>query len=131
MEKAYLRTFSLSHFIICILAINIILINSSCTSTKKNVVYFENIKRDTTLTNLVTKDFELKIQKGDLLNINISSKDPTLTVPFNAVAVGSTGYLVDNTGYIDFLFLGKIKAEGLTRDQLKEYLKNKLEPDYL
>jgi len=44
---------------------------SSCTSTKKTI-YFRDIPKDTTLTNLVSKNFEPKIQKADLLSIHTS-----------------------------------------------------------
>ena len=37
-------------------------------------------------------------------------------------------YLVDPDGYIDFPSLGRIKAAGLTRSQLEQYIKKELEP---
>ena len=37
-------------------------------------------------------------------------------------------YLVDPDGYIDFPSLVRIKAAGLTRSQLEQYIKKELEP---
>ena len=41
----------------------------SCTPAKKTF-YFQNLPKDTTLSNLVNKNFETKIQKADLLGIS-------------------------------------------------------------
>jgi polysaccharide export outer membrane protein len=103
---------------------------SSCTSSKK-MTYFQDIPGDTTLTNLVSKDFELKIQKGDLLAITISSLSPENTAIYNAPqnAEGPlTGYLVDQDGNIQFIKLGTIHVEGMTRKELKSKLEKDLVP---
>src|SRR5258708_1862092 len=64
----------------------------SCTTTKKNVLYFENLPGDTILHNLVTKDFELKIRKEDILNIGVSSlsseNSALFTAPQGAAGAG-------------------------------------------
>src|SRR5438477_13212195 len=98
---------------VTILSLFVILLFSSCAPTK-NVVYFENLKKDTTLTELVTKDFELKIQKGDILTITVMSSSDVENVKFNAAGIPG-GYQVDNDGNIDFYKLGKVKAAGLSR----------------
>ncbi len=103
---------------------------SSC-NTMKNTTYFQGIKNDTTLTNLVSKNFEPKIQKGDLLSITVSSLSPENTVLYNAPqnAQGAvTGFLVDSTGNISFFKLGNVHAEGMTRKELKEQLQQGLVP---
>ena len=103
---------------------------SACTSSKKNT-YFQDIHADTTLTNLVSKNFEPKIQKGDLLSITVSSLSPENTAIYNAPqnAQGPlTGYLVDENGNIDFIKLGSLHVEGMTRKELKEELQQKLTP---
>lgn len=102
----------------------------ACTSSKKTT-YFQDIRHDTTLTNLVSKNFEPKIQKGDFLSITVSSLSPENTALYNAPqnAQGAvTGYLVDENGNIDFIKLGSLHVEGMTRKQLKEELEQKLEP---
>jgi polysaccharide export outer membrane protein len=103
---------------------------SSCNTTK-NTFYFQNIKRDTTITHLVSRDFEPKIQKGDLLAITVSSLSPENTVLYNAPqnAEGTaTGFLVDSTGNISFFKLGQVHVAGLTRIELKELLQKELVP---
>ena len=94
-------------------------------------MYFSGIKHDTTLNNVITKNFEPKIQKGDLLSIIVSSLSPENTVLYNAPqnAEGPvTGFLVDSSGNINFLKLGSIHVAGLTRSQLKEQLQKDLMP---
>lgn len=103
---------------------------SSC-STAKNSLYFKGIKNDTTLLNVVSKNFESKIQAGDLLSIIVSSLSPENTVLYNApqnAEGAATGFLVDSTGDIDFLKLGSIHVAGMTRRELKQKLQNDLVP---
>jgi polysaccharide export outer membrane protein len=101
---------------------------SSC-STSKKTTYFQDIPNDTTLANLVSKDFEPKIQKGDLLGITVSSLSPENTAIYNAPqnAEGPlTGYLVDKEGNIEFIKLGAIHVDGMTRKELKAKLEKDL-----
>lgn len=116
--------------VMTVLLVLIVGLLSSCNTTK-NATYFHNIKRDTTLTQLVSKNFEPVIQKGDLLSIAVSSLSPENTVLYNApqnAEGGTTGFLVDSTGNISFFKLGKVHVEGLTRNELKERLQNELVP---
>lgn len=110
----------------------------SCASPKE-VVYLQDIK-EPFLQQEITQNYEIIIHKDDLLAIMVNSRNPELSLPFNmpmvtyqlGTAGGATnqqrvlGYLVDPQGYIDFPILGKIKAEGLTRSQLTNLIKNKL-----
>lgn len=110
--------------------IALIILFSSCSSTK-NTTYFQNIPKDTTLTNLVSKDFEPKIQKGDLLGITVASLSPENTIIYNAPqnAQGPlTGYLVDENGDIQFVKLGTLHVEGMTRKEIKDTLEKDLAP---
>ncbi|MDQ2719723.1 MAG: polysaccharide biosynthesis/export family protein [Bacteroidota bacterium] len=103
---------------------------SSCTTTK-NTTYFQNLQKDTTLNNLVSKDFESTIQKGDLLGITVASLSPENTLIYNAPqnTVGTlAGHLVDENGNIQFIKLGSIHAAGMTRKELKTKLQNDLSP---
>jgi len=102
----------------------------SC-STSKKTTYFQDIPNDTTLNNLVSKDFEPKIQKGDLLGITVASLSPENTLIYNAPqnAQGPvTGYLVDGAGNIQFIKLGTIHVAGMTRKELKDTLEKGLTP---
>src|ERR1035437_1742316 len=137
MKKKYLtlNTFYTASVICCIAFFG------SCAPVK-NVVYFENLQKDTTLHNLVNNNFELKIRKNDLLSINIISPDPISTTLFNGLqgistssggsggsnAGASGGYLVDNDGNIVMYKLGIVHVEGLTRNELKEHLQKDLAP---
>ncbi len=114
---------------------------SSCISSKK-VVYLNNLS-DTTLAELSNAkiNFETPIQKNDVLSIVVGGSNPEDLVSLNSgsgyipgvSAVGPTlksiGYLVEADGKIQFPFLGKLQAAGLTRLQLEDTLTNKLK-DY-
>ena len=123
------RHFSLFTFHFSLFLLLIIFL-SSCSSTNKTT-YFQNIPNDTTLTNLVSKDFEPKIQKGDLLGITVASLSPENTIIYNAPqnAQGPlTGYLVDENGDIQFVKLGTLHVEGMTRKELKVKLEKDMAP---
>lgn len=76
----------------------------------------------------------LKIQKDDLLDINVSCPDQDLLRPFlrysgdyaNGNAT-SQGYLVEADGTINFPLLGIVKVAGMTRRQLIELIQSRLE----
>ena len=125
-------SFNMNKQVACILLVllSVIVILPSC-STPKNNIYFKDIQNDTILKNLVSKDFEPKIQKGDLLNITVGSLSPENTVLYNIPqnAVGAqAGYLVDENGNIQFVKLGTLPVEGLTRKELKTDLEKRLKP---
>ncbi len=99
--------------------------------TKKDVVYFQNAKNFETIVD--TDTFKAKLKIGDILGINISTKNLEVTRPYNLVeSTGSQGgqlidYLVDSEGNIDYPVLGKIKLLGLTVEEAKQLLKKKFE----
>lgn len=105
-----------------------------CVNTKP-ATYFTTLESSTITT--VTPVPETIIRKNDLLNINVSSLDAQASAIFNApnlLPINTSGgagneilgYLVGNDGTIQFPILGNIKAEGLTKDQLKESIQKKL-----
>lgn len=103
---------------------------SSC-STAKKTFYFQDLPRDTTLKNVVSKNFEPKIQKGDMLAITVASLSPENTAIFNAPQNTSgplNGYLVDENGNIQFVKLGTLQVAGMTRKELKAKLETALTP---
>lgn len=113
----------------------IFFIFSSCTSTK-NTVYFQNLQKDTTLRNLAPKNFESKIQKNDVLGITVAGLSPDITfynAPQSTTATGTTGgavsgYSVDENGNIQFVKLGALHVEGLSKKELKELIEKDLVP---
>jgi polysaccharide biosynthesis/export protein len=118
--------FTIHHSLLALLLFLIVF--SSCTSTKQTI-YFKDIQKDTTLTNLVSKNFEPKIQTGDLLSITVASLSPENTALYNAPqnAQGPlSGYLVDENGDIQFIKLGTLHVAGMTRKELKMKLEKDL-----
>ncbi len=110
----------------------------SC-GTPKDIVYFQNISRDTTLQNTVSKNFDLKIKPDDLLYVGVTSASAEQSMLFNApqvAAIGGTGtgggttsgYLVDKAGNIQLYKLGDVKVAGLTRTEVKDKLQRDLGP---
>jgi polysaccharide export outer membrane protein len=80
---------------------------------------------------------EIIIQPQDMLFIVVSSKEPELATPFNLPMVSYQGageysqqrllgYIVDKKGNIDFPILGILHVGGLTRDQLTQFIKEKI-----
>jgi polysaccharide export outer membrane protein len=74
----------------------------------------------------------LKIAIGDILSVTVSSLNPDEDAVFNAPANNNinpgAGYQVGSDGFIRLHRLGLIKAEGVTRKELKEKLEKELTP---
>ena len=109
----------------------------SCTPQQKMPGYLEHIS-DTTGYGAVVFP-ELKIQKNDLLSIQIHSLSTkpeesdmiynqiTVTAtPSGSSSVNTSGYLVDADGNIEHHRLGIIHAEGMTKQQLAAEIKRRL-----
>lgn len=103
---------------------------SSCVNTKQ-VTSFNDLNSAVYTDQVV----EPMIQKNDQLSITVTSLNPEATRVFNepnqsvishssgnGVSSITTGYLVDDAGNITFPIIGKIKAEGLSIDQLSTKL---------
>src|SRR5690606_27814161 len=114
-----------------------ILFFTSC-ATRKDVVYFQDTGSFETIVN--TNRSVSKFKVDDLVSIHVSSLNPEASAPFNLFRGQAEGgfrpeqvdYLVDESGEIDFPVIGKIRIEGLSpeelrlllRDRLSEYLKD-------
>ena len=115
---------------------------ASCNpETYKKINYLQDVKRDTTMTMKVNKG--IIIQPQDQLSIIVTSRDPKMAVPFNlsvsSFYTGSelssgggasqriTGYIVDNSGNINFPSLGSLHVAGLNRWELQEMIREKLD----
>lgn len=107
------------------------LLLSSCVSSKK-IVYLQDKLPENSIENIAK--YEIKIQPGDLLYINISAIDTKATLPFNlyesgGVTSGSSKpllYLVNVDGEINFPVVGVLKVAGLTTKQISNMLTEKL-----
>lgn len=108
---------------------------TSCGSVK-DIAYLQgdDLLKKMTVIDTVT----LKIQKNDLLDINVSCPNQELLRPFlrygsqydsNGSMGGgsSSGYLVEADGTISFPLIGEIKVAGMTRRQLVSLIQNSLE----
>lgn len=107
---------------------------SSCAS-RKDVVYFQDAADYETIVsdNSHTNTFKV----DDVVGINVSTLDPTASIPFNLFSSPGEGsftqpqqldYIVDKNGEIDFPVIGNIKIIGLTPEETKTLLKDKLQP---
>jgi polysaccharide export outer membrane protein len=105
----------------------------SCgTSKKAQPPYYLEKATDTTVKSDL-QPIELKIQKNDLLSIQVysASTRPEVDQLYNlppSISPGDVGggFLVDAKGNIEYPRLGSIHAEGLTKQQLAEAIREKL-----
>ncbi|MDR6567263.1 MULTISPECIES: polysaccharide biosynthesis/export family protein [Chitinophaga] len=105
----------------------------------KNAVYFNDV-RDTVLLPS-DSSFDPRIQKNDILQINVSSLNPEDVIIYNVSNMTSAsgagganagagamlgGFLVDEQGFIQYPVLGPVKVTGLTKKALTVYLHDQL-----
>ena len=128
-----------------LLLILVVLAAVSC-STPKEISYFQDLQPGVTEMT-ITDPVEIKVRPKDKLSILVNAQDQKLTNMFNLPIVsqqigqestgssgtsrGVSGYTVDTDGYINFPVLGKIKVEGMTREQIAEYLTRQLKEQEL
>lgn len=123
--------------IVLLLAFPLYLI--SCTPQQKLPNYLETIKD--TSGNAEVKIPELRIQKNDLLSIQVYSastrpeiSDALYNLPCGGGSAtggqqggtGSCGFLVDAYGNIEYPRVGLLHVEGLTKQQLGDLIKRKI-----
>jgi polysaccharide biosynthesis/export protein len=107
----------------------------SC-KTQNGITYNYLLQMDTSQSRLINLP-EPRIQKGDLLSIKVYSlsADPRTDIPYNlpeqnttsAIVTPTSGYLVDETGNIEYPRIGTLHVAGLTRTELAQQVKAKLE----
>ncbi|MDT7828093.1 polysaccharide biosynthesis/export family protein [Pricia sp. S334] len=105
-----------------------------------------NIKKATYFNEVGEAEFEGQVeslepvlQKNDILSISVSSLNPDAAEIFNVsnlIATQSSssegkttqasGYLIDQEGFIRFPILGRLKAAGLTKKELREKITQEL-----
>ena len=103
---------------------------SSC-STKKNIVYLQNLNFN---ENLEFKYSQYKLKVDDILKIDFSSESPEAVQIFNSVSLTANtisntkdnlifnGYKIDSDGFISVPSIGSVKAVGMTISELKHIL---------
>lgn len=116
------------------------LLLGSC-KVPKDVAYFQGVDKLTPeRLEAMSQTYTSQICPDDLLTITVTSWDPTVVTPFNppTYAYAAQGeshvsfseqlqtYLVDSEGNISFPVIGKVKAAGLSRQQLAENLRSSI-----
>ncbi|WP_299819007.1 polysaccharide biosynthesis/export family protein [uncultured Pontibacter sp.] len=114
----------------------LMLIFTSCVHTRE-AVYFDGVKNAEFTGDI--GNLEPVIQENDLLSITVSSLNPEASQLFNVsnVAISqmstisgsmvqASGYLVDQDGFIQFPFLGNLKAAGMTKKELQKGITTQL-----
>ncbi|MCI5579775.1 MAG: polysaccharide biosynthesis/export family protein [Phocaeicola plebeius] len=104
----------------------------SC-STPKEITYFQDLQPDVTELSVIDPA-EIRIRPKDKLSILVNCQDEKLNELFNLRNTsGNTsgnrielGYTVDSRGVIHFPVLGKVKVEGMTREQIAAHLTEQL-----
>ncbi|WP_437371982.1 polysaccharide biosynthesis/export family protein [Maribacter litoralis] len=114
-----------------LLSLLFVLIFMSC-ATRKDVVYFQDA---TNFETIVSKNQHTnKFKVDDVLNIHVSTLDPQASLPFNlykglqesGMRPEQVDYIIDKNGEIDFPVIGKIKLVGLSPEETKILLIEKL-----
>lgn len=113
---------------------------SGCAS-RQRVVYIQGAEEIGTFQN--DNPYMLTIRPDDRLTIIVSCKEAELAVPFNlaltpkafssatsTISSNSAGtpqtFWVDQNGEIEYPSIGKLKVQGMTRYELRDYLQNYL-----
>lgn len=118
---------------------------SACRS-KSDINYMQNVEDVALKTSI--ENSKSTIQSNDQLVILVSAKDMDVVRPFNQnyssgqiyqysapsansptqnqTSTSGPTYIVDSNGDIDFPVIGKVKANGKTLEELRDYLKEKL-----
>lgn len=111
---------------------------SSC-KPKQNMVYMNNHNFEQEVSQARYEG--LKLQEADVLDIMVSAFDEIAVKPFNKSTMQSTAaptanvtssnslpnlYTISNDGYIYFPVLGQVYCKGMTKQQLKKELENRL-----
>ena len=108
---------------------------TSC-NTPKSIIYFQDASDYEVYKDI--EPFEVYIHQDDMLAIMVNSSATEIALPFNLPMsnfyIGGEsygqqrllGYLVDKDGNIDFPVLGTIHVEGLSRNKLRDLIKEKL-----
>ena len=122
---------NLYYSIICLIFLN------SC-STKNQLVYLKDIKKQEADSWVDIPPVKDRIESGDILKIDVKTIVPEASIPYNVFNIGQPqtntnlelikleGYLVDDNMMINFPVLGKVNTNGLNEKQLEEKLKNLL-----
>lgn len=106
---------------------------TSC-GTYKKFVLMNDLKAPETYA--APERHDLKIKKGDVIQIHVTHKDPKMVEAFNRIsrAEGTTfsaanGYQVNNDGFVNFPILDTVKVIGMTCSELESYLAKRMDDE--
>ena len=126
------------------LSLTLMLLTAVSCGTPKEITYFQDLKPGQTQL-AITDPVEIRVRPKDKLSILVNAPDPKLSNMFNLPIVsqqigqesasgssrGVSGYTVDSEGNITFPVLGKVRVDGMTREQIAEYLTTQLKEQEL
>ena len=127
-----------------ILSLTLMLLTAVSCGTPKEITYFQDLKPGQTQL-AITDPVEIRVRPKDKLSILVNAPDPKLSNMFNLPIIsqqvgqestygtsrGISGYTVDSEGNISFPVLGKVRVDGMTREQIAEYLTTQLKEQEL
>lgn len=124
----FLKSASVSTYILLFLSTLFIV---SCGS-KKDVVYLQDISDYETIVS--TNKNVVKFKIDDVVGIHVSTYNPDASIAFNLYKGSSElggrpeqiDYIIDKNGEIEFPVVGAIKIAGLSPDEAKAHIKQKL-----
>lgn len=96
-----------------------------CSTQKQNISYFTDLK-NTPQGVLNINAARIRIVPDDILQILVSSDRPEATAIYNDNG-NQHRYRVNERGEINFPFIGRIKVEGMTTEELAAYLTGRIE----
>ena len=134
MNSCFMRIKYMMAFVACMILF------SSCSKKVTELPYFINIEE---VDISKPQAYDVIIEPGDELFIQVSSTVPTASAPYNLpLATPSKAgteknidqgkvltYTVDKEGYINFPVLGKIKVVGMSLEQLSDKLTEMISAD--
>ncbi|MGM0497927.1 MAG: polysaccharide biosynthesis/export family protein [Bacteroidota bacterium] len=108
----------------------LILLFSSCVSTKRTKLLQEKTTSDLSTEFMNQKIDAYKIQPGDQIYIRVFSVDPKtsrlfqtdMPLHYTNTAKELNSYKVNADGYINFSFIDKLQVKGLTEDEARELI---------
>ena len=118
------------------------LIVSSCTTTRNNLSYFEDIQSQLSGA-LGSSDYSVKIEPQDELSVTVTSFNPEATAEYNlpmynpATNAGGLSitqgkqqtFIVNREGNIALPSVGEVHVAGLTVDEAAQLIGNKISKD--
>ena len=121
-----------------IVGINLVFFLSSCVNLKKVELVQKKTVTDYSQEIVNAKQEEYHINSGDHLYVKVYSSDANTSKMFqtdfpelmNSSYIYLNSYKVDDEGYINYSFAGKIQVKGLTIAQAQQAIESMLEEYY-